>query len=119
MNSIVTMMVDGLAKRLDERDIGITVTDAAKNYIVEHGTNVEYGARPLRRAVQKYIEDELSELILAGKIAIGQNVTVDVGEDGALKFVPGEMRDAAKDAAKDAAQAAKEEKPSGDEPKAE
>ena len=115
MNSIVTMMVDGLAKRLDERDIGITVTDAAKNYIVEHGTNVEYGARPLRRAVQKYIEDELSELILAGKIAIGQNVTVDVGEDGALKFVPGEMRDAAKDAA----QAAKEEKPSGDEPKAE
>ena len=115
MNSIVTMMVDGLAKRLDERDIGITVTDAAKNYIVEHGTNVEYGARPLRRAVQKYIEDELSELILAGKIAIGQNVTVDVGEDGALKFVPGEMRGAAKDAA----QAAKEEKPSGDEPKAE
>ena len=115
MNSIVTMMVDGLAKRLEERDIGLAVTDAAKNYIVEHGTNVEYGARPLRRAVQKYIEDELSELILAGKIAIGQNVTVDVGEDGALKFVPGEMRDAAKDAA----QAAKEEKPSGDEPKAE
>ena len=115
MNSIVTMMVDGLAKRLEERDIGLAVTDAAKNYIVEHGTNVEYGARPLRRAVQKYIEDELSELILENKVAIGQNVTVDVGEDGALKFVPGEMRGAAKDEA----QAAKEEKPSGDEPKAE
>ena len=115
MNSIVTMMVDGLAKRLEERDIGLAVTDAAKNYIVEHGTNVEYGARPLRRAVQRYIEDELSELILENKVAIGQNVTVDVGEDGALKFVPGEMRGAAKDEA----QAAKEEKPSGDEPKAE
>ena len=115
MNSIVTMMVDGLAKRLEERDIGLAVTDAAKNYIVEHGTNVEYGARPLRRAVQRYIEDELSELILENKVAIGQNVTVDVGEDGALKFIPGEMRGAAKDEA----QAAKEEKPSGDEPKAE
>ena len=92
MNEIVTMMTDALAKRLEDRDIGLTVSDAAKSYIVEHGTNVEYGARPLRRAVQRYIEDELSELILENKIAIGQNVLVDIGEDGNLKFVPGEMR---------------------------
>lgn len=92
MSAIVTMMVDQLAKRLDDRDIGLSVSEAAKNYIVEHGTNVEYGARPLRRAVQRYIEDELSELILEGKVEIGQNVLVDVGEDGNLKFVPGEKR---------------------------
>ena len=91
MSAIVTMMTDQLAKRLRDRNIAITVSDAAKSYIVEHGTNVEYGARPLRRAVQKYIEDELSERILEGKVAIGQSVLVDVGADGELDFVPSDV----------------------------
>ncbi len=88
MKEIVTMMTDQLVKRMKERNIDLKVSDAAKDYIVEHGTNVEYGARPLRRAVQKYIEDELSDLILEGKVEIGKGVLVDKGEDDKLKFVP-------------------------------
>lgn len=82
---ISELMVNSLAKRLKEQNIHIEVTDKAKEFVAEQGFNAEYGARPLRRSVQKLIEDKLSDEILRGNIAIGDTVKVDVGE-GALIF---------------------------------
>ncbi len=78
-------MVSSLAKRLKEQNININVTESAKEYISEQGFNSEYGARPLRRSVQKLVEDKLSDEILRGNIAIGDNVNIDF-KDGNLTF---------------------------------
>lgn len=83
--SICDLMVNGLAKRLKEQNIFINVTDKAKEFIAEQGFNAEYGARPLRRSVQKLVEDKLSDEILRGNIAIGDKVNVDF-EGGILTF---------------------------------
>ena len=79
--SICDIMVNNLAKRLKEQNININVSDSAKNYITEQGFNSEYGARPLRRSVQKLIEDKLSDEILRGNIAIGDSVKIDFKDD--------------------------------------
>ena len=84
--SICDLMINSLTKRLADQNINISVTDSAKEYIAEQGFNAEYGARPLRRSVQKLIEDKLSDEILRGNIAIGDNVNIDL-KDGALSFV--------------------------------
>jgi len=85
ISSICNLMVSSLAKRLKEQNININVTESAKEYISEHGFNSEYGARPLRRSVQKLVEDKLSDEILRGNIAIGDNVNIDF-KDGNLTF---------------------------------
>lgn len=74
---IVKLMIDALAKRLSEKDILIEVTDAAVTYIAEKGYDSEYGARPLRRILQKEIEDKLSEEILQNNVKIGEHITID------------------------------------------
>ncbi|MBE5761627.1 MAG: ATP-dependent Clp protease ATP-binding subunit [Clostridiales bacterium] len=74
---IVDLMLDQVAKRLSERDIKITASDSAKDYLAQVGFDPEYGARPLRRAIQRLVEDNLSEEILAGNIAIGDDVLID------------------------------------------
>ncbi len=81
MMQIANLMIDNLIVRLKERDINISVSDSAKQYIIDKGYNAEYGARPLRRAIQKYIEDELSEQILKENFAIGDNVQVELQDD--------------------------------------
>ncbi|EKU47396.1 ATP-dependent Clp protease ATP-binding subunit [Staphylococcus massiliensis] len=81
LKEIVTMMVNKLTKRLDEQNIHIQVTDKAKDRIAEEGYDPEYGARPLIRAIQKAIEDNLSELILDGRNIEGKAVTVDYDGD--------------------------------------
>ena len=85
MNEIAHIMINNLAKRLSEQNINIEVSDKAIDYIVNNGFNAEYGARPLRRAVQKLVEDALSEEILRGKLAIGDRVKIDE-VDGKLTF---------------------------------
>ena len=70
MSKIISVMTDSLQKRLAAKDIHIQVSDGAKQLIVEKGSNKEYGARPLRRALQRMIEDELSERILKGEFSI-------------------------------------------------
>lgn len=77
LKAIVTMMVNKLTSRLSEQNINIKVTDAAKDQIASEGYDPEYGARPLIRAIQKTVEDNLSELILEGKELDGKDVTVD------------------------------------------
>ncbi len=89
MSKIISVMTDSLQKRLAAKDIHIEVSDGAKQLIVEKGSNKEYGARPLRRALQRMIEDELSERILKGEFSIGDKISIDVS-DGKLTFVKGE-----------------------------
>ncbi|WP_077623937.1 ATP-dependent protease ATP-binding subunit ClpC [Sediminibacillus massiliensis] len=80
MNEIVTLMVEQLQKRLTEQEINFTVTDKAIEKIANEGFDPEYGARPLRRSIQKNVEDLLSEELLKENIQKGQNVTIDVDQ---------------------------------------
>ena len=81
LRKIVTLMANELSKRLHEQDIVLELTDDAKMKISEVGYDPEYGARPLRRALQKHIEDRLSEELLKGMILTGGKVVVDVEND--------------------------------------
>lgn len=81
LQQIVSLMSDTLTKRLEEQNINLELTDAAKEKISIEGYDPEYGARPLRRAIQKHIEDRLSEELLKGTVLTGQSVVIDV-EDG-------------------------------------
>ncbi|MGD6968822.1 ATP-dependent protease ATP-binding subunit ClpC [Rossellomorea vietnamensis] len=78
LKEIVTLMSDQLTNRLKEQDISLELTDAAKEKIADEGFDPEYGARPLRRAIQKHIEDRLSEELLKGTVLTGQSVLIDV-----------------------------------------
>ncbi|WP_203364275.1 ATP-dependent protease ATP-binding subunit ClpC [Bacillus sp. REN10] len=78
LKEIVTLMSDQLTSRLKEQNIIVELTDQAKEKIAEEGYDPEYGARPLRRALQKQVEDRLSEELLKGKVLTGQYVIVDV-----------------------------------------
>ncbi|WP_226701783.1 ATP-dependent protease ATP-binding subunit ClpC [Priestia aryabhattai] len=75
---IVKLMADQLTKRLKEQEIDLELTKEAIDKIAEEGFDPEYGARPLRRAIQKNIEDRLSEELLKGVVQKGQKVTLDV-----------------------------------------
>jgi ATP-dependent Clp protease ATP-binding subunit ClpC len=85
LNQIATLMLNNVAQRLKEKDIYLEVTDAAKALMIKQGFDPVYGARPLRRVIQKTLEDNLSEEILAGRIKMGDRVIVDA-EDGKLVF---------------------------------
>ena len=82
---IVDLMLNDTIKALKEKDISIEITPSAKDFILEKGTDIKFGARPLRRAIQRYVEDELSEMILKNELQDGQNVVVDLQENK-LKF---------------------------------
>ncbi len=80
---IVDLMVGEIESRLRDKDMGIELTAAAKSLIAKRGFDPVLGARPLRRAIQRDIEDILAEKILFGDIHPGEIVVVDVAEDGA------------------------------------
>ncbi|RMD47260.1 MAG: AAA family ATPase, partial [Aquificota bacterium] len=84
---IVDLMLKGLNARLHERGIQIEATEKAKELIAKLGYDPVYGARPLRRAIQKFVETPLSELILKGEVKSGDIVVIDE-ENGKLKFTP-------------------------------
>ena len=77
IKEIVTLMVDQLVKRLKEQEIDLELTNTAIEAIADKGFDPEYGARPLRRAIQKHVEDRLSEELLKGVIEKGQKVIFD------------------------------------------
>ena len=83
---IVELMLGDTQKALDNKDIKLCISTEAKEFILEKGTDSKYGARPLRRAIQKHIEDELSEMILKGELLDGQTVVVTLDEDNILIF---------------------------------
>lgn len=78
-------IIDGLTQRLKDRNITLNISDAAMDKLLDEGYNDMYGARPLKRVVQKRIEDRLSDEILANHILSGETVTVDI-KDGELIF---------------------------------
>ena len=77
LNQIITLMIDDTQKILNDRNIKITISESGKKYLIEKGTDIKYGARPLRRAVQRYLEDELSDMILKKELLDGQTVDID------------------------------------------
>lgn len=83
IEQIVSLMTDELRKRLREQNIDFQLTDAAKKVLAKEGFDPAYGARPLRRAIQRHIEDRLSEELLKGTINKGDTVTIDA-EEGQL-----------------------------------
>jgi ATP-dependent Clp protease ATP-binding subunit ClpB len=82
LGRIVEIQLDGLRKRLVERRITLEVTDAAKTHLARVGYDPVFGARPLKRAIQREVETPGARLIVAGKLRDGGRVTVDVAGDG-------------------------------------
>jgi ATP-dependent Clp protease ATP-binding subunit ClpC len=78
IKEIVSLMLGQVTKRMAEKDIYLEFTDQAKGMLAERGYSEEYGARPLRREIQKIIEDKLSEELLSGNIKHGDKVLMDV-----------------------------------------
>ena len=78
---IVELMLKDTVKALADKNISLNVSENAKDFILEKGTNLKYGARPLRRAIQRYVEDEISEMILRSEVVDGQTIKVDLKND--------------------------------------
>ena len=85
MYDIAKLMANSLEKRLEERGINVTIDDEALNLVIEKGFNLEYGARPLRRALQSMIEDELATRMLKNEFGIGDKVVISA-KDNELTF---------------------------------
>ena len=78
IGNIINLLVADLNKRLADREITVELTDAAKQYIVENGYDPIYGARPLKRFLQKHVETLSAKLILADKVREGDTILIDV-----------------------------------------
>jgi ATP-dependent Clp protease ATP-binding subunit ClpB len=91
LKQIVDIQVTGLVKRLEERKIHVELTDRAKDFLVREGYDAAYGARPLKRTIQKQILDPLALRVLEGDFVEGDTVMVDGAPDGELTFTKREM----------------------------
>ena len=79
---IVGVMLREVQRRLTDEELTLKLSDAGSDFLAKHGFDEMYGARPLKRAIQRYIEDPLSEKILLGEFSKGDEIEVDVAEDG-------------------------------------
>ena len=85
---ITDLMLYDTQKALANKDISMEVNVEAKKWLLNKGTDIKYGARPLRRAIQRYVEDELSDMILKSELKNGQTVLVEIeNSDNKLKFI--------------------------------
>nr|YP_009399185.1 Clp protease ATP binding subunit [Taenioma perpusillum]ARW68582.1 Clp protease ATP binding subunit [Taenioma perpusillum] len=89
VREIADIMLTEVFDRIKQQDIILSVTERFKNRLVDEGYNPSYGARPLRRAVMRLLEDSLAEEVLAGKIKAGDNAVVDVTSDGNVTVLLG------------------------------
>ena len=87
--SIVDLMMEQVRSELKEKEIGLETTQAAKEWLAEHGYDPNFGARPLRRLIQDTVEDKLSEELLSGKMSAGDVAIVDVENDETVIRVKG------------------------------
>ncbi len=78
---IIDLMLSETQKVLSDKNITMNISNEAKNFILQKGTDIKYGARPLRRAIQRYVEDELSDLILKSELQNGQTVNIDLANN--------------------------------------
>ena len=81
LTQIVTLLLNDVQKRLAEMDIELIIKDEVKSYLLKHGTDTIYGARPLKRAVQRYLQDPLAEQLLQKSIKSMQKIIVDCVDD--------------------------------------
>jgi ATP-dependent Clp protease ATP-binding subunit ClpC len=87
IGQIVSVLLKDVRRRLAEEELTLKLTENATNFLVKHGYDEQYGARPLKRAIQRYIEDPLSDKILVGEFSRGDELEVDVTASGdALEF---------------------------------
>jgi ATP-dependent Clp protease ATP-binding subunit ClpB len=84
MTAIVEIQLKRLEALLEDRKITLELDDAAKAWLAERGYEPAYGARPLKRVIQRYLQDPLAELLLGGSIKDGDTVRVTAGEGGLL-----------------------------------
>jgi ATP-dependent Clp protease ATP-binding subunit ClpB len=82
MGRIVDIQIAHLQKLLEERKITITLDAKGRDWLANKGYDPAYGARPLKRVIQKSVQDPLAELILSGKIKDGEAVKISAGRDG-------------------------------------
>ena len=82
---ITELMLDDTRKALSDKNISLDINKKAKEFIISKGTDLKFGARPLRRAIQRYVEDEISDMILKSEVLNGQTIKVTVSNDN-LKF---------------------------------
>jgi len=94
LRSIVDLMIKDLQKRLTDRKLEVELTEKAKLWLVKEGFDPVYGARPLRRAIERYVENPLSTKLLRGEFSPGDTIVVDCGKDG-LIFNPKKRKVAA------------------------
>jgi len=87
VKEIADLMLNEFFKRMLAKDIVLTVTERFKDLLVQEGYNPSYGARPLRRAIMRLLEDSLAEEILTGKVREGASVQVDVDDDGKVRVI--------------------------------
>ncbi len=78
IGGIVDLLIADLNRRLEDRELAIALTDSAKQYVIDHGYDAVYGARPLKRYIQKYVETLAARLILADGAHEGDTITIDV-----------------------------------------
>jgi len=93
VKQIAEIMLRDVASRLVERGITLEVSDSFKERVVQEGYNPSYGARPLRRAIMRLLEDSLAEAMLSGQIKDGDSAIVDVDDDGQVRVSKLEKRD--------------------------
>jgi ATP-dependent Clp protease ATP-binding subunit ClpB len=86
LREIVGLLVEGVQRRLVESQLTLEVTDAALTLLAREGYDPVYGARPLRRAIQRELENPLAKRILGGEFGAGDTIHVDAGPNGALEF---------------------------------
>jgi ATP-dependent Clp protease ATP-binding subunit ClpC len=93
VKEISDILLREVSNRLLEQGITLEVTERFKDRLVEEGYNPSYGARPLRRAIMRLLEDSLAEEILSGRVKEGDTAIVDVNDDGQVYIRPGEKRE--------------------------
>ena len=82
IRQIVAILLQEVRKRLAEEELSVRLSEPATDFLVEHGFDEQYGARPLKRAIQRYVEDPLSEKILVAEFSKGDEIEIDVAPDG-------------------------------------
>jgi ATP-dependent Clp protease ATP-binding subunit ClpB len=82
MGRIVDIQMRRLAKLLEDRKITIVLEGSGREWLADKGWDPAYGARPLKRAIQKFVQDPLAEMVLAGQIKDGDRVAISAGKQG-------------------------------------
>jgi ATP-dependent Clp protease ATP-binding subunit ClpB len=95
MRSIIDIQLRGLTRRLEDRKIRVELTDRAKDLLIADGYDPTYGARPLKRTIQRMVLDQLASRVLQGEVREGDTVVIDQS-GGELKFVTRSVNDSAR-----------------------